>query len=82
MTGIPTETLGWTGDIIFILAYYLVSSGKLKADSKPFNFMNLIGAILFGSYAMLKQAFPILILELFWGGIATLALYKVYFSKP
>jgi len=78
MTGIPTETIGWAGDIIFILAYYFASSGKLKADGKIFNLMNLGGAILFGTYAMFKQTFPVLVLELFWGGIATLALYKIY----
>lgn len=72
------EMIGWTGDVLFVLSYLLVSQGKVKATGKSYNFMNLGGAVLFGIYATLKSAVPILILECFWGSIALVALYKAY----
>lgn len=72
------EVIGWVGDACFLLSYYLVSQGKINADGKAFNLMNLVGAILFGIYAIIKHAMPILILECFWSTIAIAVLYKTY----
>jgi len=72
------ETIGWTADILFLVAYFLVSQGKVSGEGKPYNFMNLGGAILFGTYAIFKSAWPIFVLEIFWGGIAAFALWKVF----
>lgn len=72
------EMIGWVADVFFVTAYFLVSQGKVEAKGRLFNFMNLFGATLFGIYAVLKDATPVLILEMFWGSIAVYALYKAY----
>lgn len=72
------EVIGWTADILFLSAYFLVSQGKVAGEGKPYNLMNLGGAILFGIYAACKSAWPIFVLEIFWGGIAAFALWKIF----
>ena len=75
------EWIGWVADGIFVIAYLLVSQKKLSGDGKVFNIMNLFGAILFGFYGWQKGVVPVLILEMFWGGIAFIALYQAFRSK-
>jgi hypothetical protein len=70
------EAIGWMADVLFLLAYFFVSTKKLSGDGKIFNVMNLAGAVLYSSYAILKSAPPVLILEVFWGAIAVRAIYK------
>lgn len=72
------EIIGWGGNFFFVLSYFLVSQGQLKGDGWVFNSMNLVGAILFATYAWQKETTPVLVLELFWGSIAILALYRIY----
>lgn len=72
------EMIGWIADVFFLLAYFLVSQGKVDGKGKPYNYLNLGGAVLFGIYAVIKSATPILVLECFWGTIALIALYKAY----
>ena len=73
------ELIGWTASILFMVAYYLVSSKKLDGAGKPYNLMNLTGAFIYGFYAIKKDVMPLLVLEIFWGSIAVVALYKVVF---
>ena len=73
------ELVGWVADAFFLCAYWLVSTKRVKGESKAFNSMNLVGAILYGIYATFKNALPIVVLEFFWGGIASIALYKAFF---
>ena len=39
------QSLGWLGAIIFLVAYYLVSSGKLAADSLRYQLMCMISGV-------------------------------------
>jgi hypothetical protein len=72
------ETLGWAGMVTFVIAYYGVSSGKLKADGKLYQWMNFGGAIAVGSSVFAKQAWPAFVLEVIWGAIALMALIRLW----
>ena len=37
--------IGWIGAFLFIIAYLLLSLGKLKADGIIYHLMNVLGAI-------------------------------------
>ncbi len=76
-----SEAIGWAADACFLLAYFLVSRKKIEGSGKEFNFLNLGGAILYGTYAIIKHALPIFILEAFWGVIAITALKEAYKKK-
>jgi len=68
------EVIGIIADVLFVLAYFLVSRGKVDGKGFSYNAMNLVGAILMGIHAFSKGTMPVLILEGFWGGIALIAL--------
>lgn len=76
-----TELIGWMANACFVTGYILVSQGKIDGAGKLFNYLNLGGAILFGTYAFIVKAYPVLALEIFWGTIAIVALRKVYLKE-
>lgn len=71
------EALGWAGTITFVVAYYGISFGKLKADSLLYQWMNLLGAIAIAFSVFVKQAWPAFALEVVWGGIALVTLIRL-----
>lgn len=72
------EVVGWTADICFLAGLYLVTTERVKGSGGVFNSLNLAGALLFGAYAVSKNAIPIMVLEIIWGGIALKALVAVW----
>ena len=40
-----SQILGWIGTFLVVLAYFLVSTKKIEATSKTYQFLNLFGAI-------------------------------------
>ncbi len=75
------DILGWIGMSLFVLAYYLLSSGRIKLDGLCYQWMNLFGAIFVGASVVYKQAWPALVLEVVWGAIALGALVTSYVSR-
>ena len=45
MTGLLIDAAGWAGAAALLLAYGLVSSGRLNGRSIPFQLLNLFGAL-------------------------------------
>jgi len=39
------EAIGWAGVIFYVFSYFLLSTGKLKANSYLFHVLNVLGAI-------------------------------------
>lgn len=77
MMSVLFEALGWAGTITFVVAYYGISFGKLKADSLLYQWMNLLGAIAIAFSVFVKQAWPAFALEVVWGGIALVTLVRL-----
>lgn len=72
------EVIGWTGTFLIVLAYYLVTSEKLKPTSDTYDWMNLTGAIFIATNVFSNQAYPALALQLAWGFVAISGLVKNY----
>ena len=51
------EVAGWTGALLILLAYALLSSGKLDGQSRAYQWMNVGGAVGFASTAFRRQLF-------------------------
>jgi hypothetical protein len=81
MVSFVLELLGWAGALAFVLAYYLVSCGRLQADRPLYHIINLGGALAVGSSVFFKQAWPAFALEVVWGTIAFVSLLRS-FSRP
>jgi hypothetical protein len=63
------EIIGWTGSILVVIAYAITVVTKNKYLSLC-NYLNLFGAILVGINCLENHAFPSLMLNVMWSGIA------------
>lgn len=71
------ELCGWIGAILVLVAYYMVSTGKAKADSKPFQAINISGAIFLVAYTYNCQAYASMIVNIIWVGIGMTSILKI-----
>lgn len=73
------ELIGWTGTILIILAYYLVSKGVVAGTDFVYQIINLLGAFLLGINVFIKRAWPALGLQIVWAIIAIWAIANMFF---
>ena len=72
------DVLGWIGAIALLVAYALISAGRVEGDSKGYQLLNLVGSILLILNTVYYGAYPSAFLNLFWMGVALYALGKVF----
>jgi len=60
MTGaqIAVEVVGWTGALLILLAYLLISAGRLTGQSLLYQWMNSVGAAGFAINGWWHRAIP------------------------
>lgn len=75
------QITGWTGTLLIVLAYFLVTYKKLESSGKIYALMNLFGAIGIGINVYFHQAWPAVIMELVWALIAVSSLIKIAAKK-
>lgn len=66
--------LGWTGTFSYLLAYLLLSIGKLKANQLAYHILNIIGAVGLTANAVYYADLPNVVVNLAWGCIALVAI--------
>ena len=76
MTGIEiaVEVAGWVGATLILLAYLLLSAGKLNGQSLVYQGMNVVGAAGFVINGWWHGAIPSAALNVLWlliGGVAS-----------
>lgn len=76
MTEIFIPVCGWTGTVLVVWAYYLVSNQKIDSSGTAYQLMNLIGSIGVGVNVFYLKAWPAVVLEVVWGAIAIVTLMK------
>ena len=75
------EALGWIGAVEVIIAYAFNSSGKMRSDSVTFQILNLTGAIFLIINTWYNAAYPSMVINVIWTGIALAALVRIYKKK-
>lgn len=70
------EIIGWICAAIILLAYGLVSAGKLSGKSALYQVMNAVGAAGFVLNSGYNGAMPSAALNVIWVGIALAALVR------
>ena len=80
MTGVDlaVEIVGWAGASLILLAYILVTTGKLTGRSPAFQWMNLLGAAGFIVNGWWHGALPSTVLNVIWLLIAAVALWRLW----
>ena len=74
---IAVEVVGWTGALLILLAYLLISAGKLTGQSALYQWMNIVGAAGFVINGWWHRAIPSTALNVVWMGIGSVALWKI-----
>lgn len=67
---------GWLGAALLLLAYFLVSTGRVRGASGRYQALNIIGSLLLGGNALYYGAMPSVGIDVAWIGIGVLALVK------
>jgi hypothetical protein len=75
------HVIGTGGAILVLLAYFLVSNEKVTSASVPFQLINLVGAGLLTTYALLLQGWSLVALNGIWAIIALVALLRIRRSR-
>ena len=78
---ILVEVAGWTGAILILGAYILLTLGRIQAQSVMYQAMNVAGAAGFIVNGLANGALPSATLNIIWMGIGVYALWRIR-AKP
>lgn len=76
-TTLIIDIVGWIGAALILLAYGLLTAGKLQARSVAYQGMNVVGALGFIANGWYHGAMPSAVLNIIWAGIGLVALWKI-----
>jgi hypothetical protein len=71
------ELAGWTGAALILLAYLLLSMGRLTGRSPAYQWMNVVGAAGFTVNGWWHGALPSAALNIVWMMIGAFALWRI-----
>ncbi|TCS88968.1 hypothetical protein EDD80_102159 [Anseongella ginsenosidimutans] len=69
--------IGWVGAAMYILAYLLLTLGKLRSDSILYHFLNVLGAVGLIANAFHFNDYPNVVTNLLWLGIGCFAIFAI-----
>ena len=69
--------VGWAGALLILLAYLLISAGRLTGQSPAYQWMNIVGAAGFVVNGWWHRAIPSTALNVVWMAIGAAALWKI-----
>ena len=70
------EIAGWAAALLILVAYILLSTGRLRAGSKTYQGLNLIGAAGFVVNSGWNGALPSAALNVIWMAVSCYALWR------
>jgi hypothetical protein len=74
---IAVEAAGWSGALLILLAYLLLSAGRLTGQSLSYQLMNVIGAAGFIINGWWHGALPSAVLNVIWLMIGAIATWRI-----
>lgn len=70
------EIVGWLAAALILLAYALLSTGRIAARSRLYQGLNLVGALGFIVNSGWNHAMPSAALNVIWMGVSCYALWR------
>jgi hypothetical protein len=70
------DVVGWLGAALLLLAYFLVSTGRMRGVTIRYQALNIVGSILLGTNAFYYGALPSVGIDVAWIGIGVMALVQ------
>ena len=74
---LAVEVVGWAGALLILLAYLLITAGKLTGQSATYQWMNVFGAAGFIVNGWWHGALPSAVLNVIWMLIGGVALWRI-----
>jgi hypothetical protein len=74
---LAVEVVGWAGAVLILLAYLLLSAGRLTGQSLTYQAMNVLGAVGFVINGWWHRALPSAVLNILWLGIGVFASWRI-----
>jgi hypothetical protein len=71
------EIIGWSAAVLILLAYILLSLGRIAANSVAYQGLNIVGAAGFILNSGINGAIPSAALNVVWLGIGLFALSRI-----
>jgi len=75
------DVIGWTGAILVLAAYALVSTGKVTGKSMAYQLPNLVGGTCLIANAGYHGAFPSVSVNAVWVCIAVVAIARAWMRR-
>ena len=75
------HVLGWTGSVLYLAAYALVSLKKVEGDSLMYQGLNVIAGILLIIYTLYLNAFATTALNAVWAAIGIFTLGRKWLTR-
>lgn len=76
MLAATVEICGWMGGITLVFAYAIVSSGRITARGRIFQWLNIAGSLMLSANSGWHHAWPSVALNLVWIGVGASALAR------
>ena len=73
--------LGWTGSVLYLVAYALVSLKKAEGDSLLYQGMNIVAGILLVIYTVTLGAYATAALNAVWVAIGVITLGRKWLTR-
>ena len=70
------EVCGWFGGLLLIGAYAMVSFGRITAQGKEFQGMNLLGSLMMAANSAWHHAWPSVGVNFIWIGVGVISLAR------
>ena len=80
-TNMLVNILGWTGSIMYLVAYALVSMKKTEGDSLLYQGMNVIAGIFLVIYTFTLEAYATMALNGIWAIIGLITLGRRWLTR-
>jgi hypothetical protein len=68
------DAIGWTGAAFLLVAYALISSKRLDADSTTYQLLNIVGSVFLVVNTIFYRAYPSSFVNVIWAGIAIVSI--------
>ena len=75
------DILGWTGSVLYLLAYTLVSMKKAEGDSLLYQGLNIVAGVLLVVYTLALGAYATTGLNAVWVAIGFLTLGRKWLTR-
>ncbi|MCU0354710.1 MAG: hypothetical protein MUD08_13380 [Cytophagales bacterium] len=70
------ETIGWTGSVLVVAAYFLNMRGTLRADSPTYKWFNVVGSACLIVLTLYHNAIPSAVVNIIWAVIGLAAILR------